>query len=44
MFTDRLTNEAERLGCRTLTLDIGIAEEEVVDRVTRSFGLEAPDD
>jgi hypothetical protein len=39
MFTDRLTSEAQRLGCRTLTLDIGIAEEEVVNRVTRSFGL-----
>jgi hypothetical protein len=44
MFTDRLTSEAERLGCRTLAIDIGIAEEEVVSRVTRSFGLEAPDD
>ncbi|HEY7272733.1 MAG TPA: shikimate kinase [Actinoplanes sp.] len=44
MFTDRLTGEAERLGCRTLVLDVGTTEAEVADRVTRSFGLEPPDD
>jgi hypothetical protein len=43
MFTDRLTSEAERLGCRTLVLDIGMAEAEVVNRVARSFGLGPPD-
>jgi 2-phosphoglycerate kinase len=44
MFTERLTTEAERLGCRTVVVDIGTAHEEVVNQVTRSFGLETPDD
>lgn len=39
MFTQRLAAEAERLGCRTLELDIGLTEDEVTTRVGRLFGL-----
>jgi hypothetical protein len=44
MFTERLTTDAERLGCRTLVLDIGTTHEDVVNQVTRWFGLGTPDD
>jgi 2-phosphoglycerate kinase len=39
MFTDRLTLETERLNCRTIQLAIGVTEEDVSNRVIRSFGL-----
>jgi 2-phosphoglycerate kinase len=42
MFADRLASEAERLNCRTITLDTGTTEADVIDRVTRLFELPRP--
>jgi hypothetical protein len=39
MFTDRLIGECERLGCRTIELDVGVTEDEVATRLIRLFGL-----
>jgi AAA domain len=39
MFTDRLIGECERLGCRTVELDVGVTEDEVTTRLIRLFGL-----
>jgi hypothetical protein len=39
MFTDRLIGECERLGCRTVELDVGVTEDEVATRLIRLFGL-----
>ena len=39
MFTDRLIGECERLGCRTIELDVGVTEDEVTNRLIRLFGL-----
>ena len=39
MFTDRLIGECERLGCRTVELDVGATEDEVTARLIRLFGL-----
>ena len=39
MFTDRLIGECERLGCRTVKLDVGVTEDEVTTRLIRLFGL-----
>jgi 2-phosphoglycerate kinase len=42
MFTDRLAGEAERLNCRTIRLDVGMTEADVIERVTRLFALSRP--
>jgi hypothetical protein len=39
MFTDRLIGECERLGCRTVEMDVGVTEDEVTTRLIRLFGL-----
>lgn len=39
MFTDRLDEEARSLGMPTITVDTGIGEDELTDRVARAFGL-----
>jgi AAA domain len=39
MFTQRLESEAERLGCPTVKLDIGMTEDNVIDRVSTLFAL-----
>ncbi len=39
MFTDRLRHETERLGLAAIDVDGTVAEGEMVDRVSRAFGL-----
>lgn len=39
MFTDRLIGECQRLGCRTVELDVGVTEDELTSRLIRLFGL-----
>lgn len=39
MFTERLTGETRLLGLPTITVDTGMAEDDLTDRVAQAFGV-----